>query len=232
MKVPAYKVASFEIVDLALIEKIARTGKPVILSTGMATFDEIREAVKTVREAGNDQLALLKCTSAYPASPENMNLRTIPDMIEKFGLPVGLSDHTTGMAVPVAAASLGACMIEKHFTLDRTKGGPDSAFSLEPQEFSEMVKAVRTAEHALGTAHYGPSQEELKSIKFRRSLFVVQDVRRGDLFTEKNVRSIRPGYGLAPKYLTSVIGRRAAVSLQAGTPLQWDHVVDENGGRF
>jgi N-acetylneuraminate synthase len=222
MGVPAYKVASFELVDLPLIEKIAGTGKPVILSTGMATLAEIAEAVETVRHAGGAGLALLKCTSAYPAPPDEMNLRTIPHLADAFGVPVGLSDHTLGIAVPVAAVALGAAIIEKHFTLSRAEPGPDSTFSLEPHEFRAMVDGVRTAEKALGTVHYGLSGKDKASRIFRRSLFVVRDVRAGEPFTEQNVRSIRPGHGLPPKFLANVLARRAAHDLAKGTPLTWD----------
>ncbi len=221
MGVPAYKVASFEILDLPLLRKIAKTGKPVIMSTGMATLAEIDEAVRTVREAGGTQLVLLKCTSAYPALPEEMNLHTIPHLAEAFGVPVGLSDHTLDVAVPVAAVALGACIIEKHITLSRADGGPDSAFSLEPHEFKAMVDAVRVVEKALGIVHYGVSDEEAKSRVFRRSLFVVKDMKRGEMFTNENVRSIRPGYGLHTRYLTDVLGRHIADDIKRGTPLSW-----------
>jgi N-acetylneuraminate synthase len=221
MGVPAYKVASFENVDLPLLRRIAGTGKPMIMSTGMATLAEIDEAVRTVREAGGSQLALLKCTSAYPALPEEMNLRTIPHLAEAFGVPAGLSDHTLGIAVPVAAVALGACLIEKHFTLSRAVPGPDSAFSLEPHEFKAMVEAVRTAESALGSVHYGVGGGEAGSRVFRRSLFVVRDVKAGEVFTAENVRSIRPGYGLHSRYLGVVLGRRASCDIKRGTPLNW-----------
>ena len=221
MGVPAYKVASFELVDLPLLRKIAETGKPIIMSTGMASLAEIDEAVRTIRHAGGNQLALLKCTSAYPASAEEMNLRTIPHLSQAFGLPTGLSDHTLDIAVPVAAMTLGACIVEKHFTLSRDIAGPDSAFSLEPDEFKAMVDAIRTAEKALGKIHYGVSEHEAKSRVFRRSLFVVKDVEAGEVFTEENVRSIRPGHGLSPKYLEDVLGRRAAKDIARGTPLAW-----------
>jgi N-acetylneuraminate synthase len=224
MGVPCYKVASFEIVDLSLIEKIARTSKPIIMSTGMASLGEIEAAVQTARLTGSGQVALLKCTSAYPAQPEEMNLRTIPHLAEAFGLPTGLSDHTLGIAVPVAAVALGACIVEKHFTLSRDVPGPDSAFSLEPHEFKAMVDAIRTSEEALGEVHYAVSEGEAKSRVFRRSLFVVKDVKTGEIFTEENVRSIRPGYGLAPKYLREVLGRRAARHIECGIPLSWDLV--------
>ncbi len=225
MGVPAYKVASFELIDLPLVEKIAGTGKPVILSTGMATLAEIAEAVEAVRKVSDAGLALLKCTSAYPAPPAEMNLRTIPHLAEAFGVPAGLSDHTLGIAVPVAAVALGACIIEKHFTMSRAEPGPDSAFSLEPHEFRAMVEGVRTAEKALGTVHYGLSGRDEASRVFRRSLYIVEDVRSGEVFTGQNVRSIRPGHGLPPKFLPSVLGRRAAQDLARGTPLTWNLVV-------
>ena len=222
MNVPAYKVASFENVDLPLLRRIVQTGKPIIMSTGMATLAEIDEAVCTIREAGGSQLALLKCTSAYPAPPEEMNLRTIPHLAEAFNVPVGLSDHTLDIAVPVAAVALGACIIEKHFTLSRTTPGPDSAFSLEPHEFKVMVESVRTAEKALGQVCYEATEREAVSRVFRRSLFVVQDMKTGEMFTKENVRSIRPGHGLPPKHLQDVLGRRAAKEIGRGTPLDWD----------
>ncbi len=224
MRVPAHKVASFELVDLPLIEKMARTGKPLIMSTGMATVEEIDEAMKTARKAGATQIALLKCTSAYPASAEEMNLRTIPELARRFDVPAGLSDHTMGVAIPVAAVALGACIIEKHLTLSRSEPGPDSAFSLEPYEFKTMVDAVRVAEKALGEVHFGFSEKEASSRIFRRSLFVVQDVRRGDLFTADNVRSIRPGHGLHTRHFDEVLGRHAARDIERGTPLSWDLV--------
>jgi N-acetylneuraminate synthase len=219
-----HKIASFEIVDIPLIEKMARTGKPLIISTGMATLGEIKEAVQAARNAGATQIALLKCTSAYPSPPEEMNLRTIPHLAESFSVPVGLSDHTFGIAVPVTAVALGACIVEKHFTLSRDIPGPDSAFSLEPHEFKAMVEAIRTAEKALGKVHYGVSEREAESRVFRRSLFVVKDMKAGEVFTEENVRSIRPGHGLHPRYLKEVLGRRATQDISAGTPLTWSMV--------
>ena len=221
MGVPVHKVASFEIVDIPLIEKMASTGKPLIISTGMATLSEIEEAVQAARKAGTTEIALLKCTSAYPAPPEEMNLRTIPHLAEAFGVPVGLSDHTLGIAVPVAAVALGARIVEKHFTLSRDIPGPDSAFSLEPQEFKAMVEAIRVAEKALGKVSYEVGEREAASRVFRRSLFVVKDMKAGEVFTHENVRSIRPGYGLPPKFLKEVLGRRAACDIKAGTPLEW-----------
>ena len=224
MDVPAYKLASFELVDLPLIRVMARTGKPLIMSTGMASAEEIEEAVRTARESGAEQIALLKCTSAYPAAPEEMNLRTIPELSRRFGAPAGLSDHTTGIAAPVAAVALGACMIEKHITLSRSVPGPDSAFSLEPTEFKAMVDAVRVAEKALGEIHFGVSDKEASSRAFRRSLFVVENLKRGQLFTAENVRAIRPGHGLHTRHLQEILGRQAARDIEVGTPLSWDLV--------
>jgi N-acetylneuraminate synthase len=220
----AYKIASFEVVDLPLIEQIARTGKPIIMSTGMATLAEIDDAVQTIRSAGGTQLALLKCTSAYPAPPREMNLHTIPHLAAAFGVVAGLSDHTLGIAVPVAAVALGARIVEKHFTLSRAVPGPDSAFSLEPQEFKAMVEAIRVAEQAIGNVCYNVTEREAASRVFRRSLFVVQDVQAGELFTADNVRSIRPGHGLPPKYLSEVLGRKATQDIPRGTPLGWGHI--------
>jgi len=222
MDVPAHKVASFELIDIPLIQKMARTGKPMIMSTGMATLAEIEEAMQTARAAGAEQIALLKCTSAYPAPPEEMNLRTIPDLADRFGVPVGLSDHTMGVTVPVAAVALGASIIEKHLTLSRSISGPDSAFSLEPAEFKQMVDAVRVAEKALGEVHYGLSGKEEASRVFRRSLFVVADVKAGEMFTEANIRSIRPGHGLHTRHLPEVLGKCAARRIERGTPLTWE----------
>lgn len=222
MGVPVHKLASFELVDLPLIEKMAATGKPLIISTGMATLSEIEEAVQTARRAGAEQMVLLKCNSAYPAPYEEMNLKTIPHLAEVFGVPVGLSDHTLGIAAPVAAVALGACVVEKHFTMSRSVPGPDSAFSLEPHEFREMVEAVRAAEKALGRVHYGVNEKESRSRVFRRSLFVVEDMKAGEEFTDKNVRSIRPGYGLHTRHLKEVLGRRASCDIERGTPLGWE----------
>lgn len=227
MNVPAHKLASFELVDVGLIQKIARTGKPMIMSTGMATLDEIQDAVEAARQAGATEIALLKCTSAYPARPGDMNLRTIPELAKRFGVPVGLSDHTMGIAVAVAAVALGACIVEKHITLARSLKGPDSEFSLEPQEFKAMVEAIRTTEQALGAVHFGVSPQEASSRAFRRSLFVVEDLRRGDEFTSSNVRSIRPGYGLHTRHLSQVLGKRAARDISRGTPLGWDLVENQ-----
>jgi pseudaminic acid synthase len=224
MDVPAHKIASFELVDVALIRKVALTGKPVIMSTGMASLEEIHEAVDAFREAGGTQLALLKCTSAYPSPPDEMNLKTIADLAKTFRVPIGLSDHTLGFTVPAAAVALGACIVEKHFTLSRSLPGPDSAFSLEPSEFKEMVKAIREVEAALGKVNYKMSSHEQSSRNFRRSLFAVRDIESGEPFTTDNVRSIRPGYGLAPKYLDKLLGARASAPITAGTPLSWELV--------
>jgi N-acetylneuraminate synthase len=229
MDVPAHKIASFELVDLPLIQAVARTGKPIIMSTGMATEAEITEAVEIAKAAGNTQLALLKCTSSYPAPPEEMNLRTIPDLARRFGVVAGLSDHTRGIAVPVAAVALGACIIEKHFTLSRQQPGPDAAFSLEPDEFKAMADAIRVTEKALGGVEYSVSPHEEKSRVFRRSLFVVRDMRAGEPFTADNLRSIRPGHGLHTRYLSEILGRKAARDLKRGTPLQWEDVAEKQG---
>jgi N-acetylneuraminate synthase len=224
LEVPAYKVASFELVDLPLLREVGRTRKPVILSTGMATVSEIQEAIDTLRSEGAEQLALLVCTSSYPAPTDQMNLRRIPHLSERFDLSVGLSDHSMSWEVPVVAVALGACIIEKHFTLSRADDGPDSAFSLEPSEFAEMVVAVRTAESALGTEAPGVAEGEEPSRIFRRSLFVVRPMTAGEEFSAENVRSIRPGYGLHTRHMEEVIGRPAACDIEAGSPLSWDLV--------
>lgn len=224
LSVPMYKVASFELVDLALIRRVAQTRKPIIMSTGMATLVEIDEAVDTARRAGNSQIALLKCTSAYPALPEQMNLRGIPFLSNAFNVPVGLSDHTLGMAVPVAAVTLGASIVEKHLTLSRKTGSLDSTFSLEPHEFAAMVEAIRAAERSLGRVGHELTDSERDSQRLRRSLFVVKDLKSGDIFQEEDIRSIRPGDGLPPKYLPVVLGRRAAHDIERGTPLSWELV--------
>jgi len=225
MGVPAHKVASFELVDLPLIEKMARTGKPLIMSTGMASIEEIDEAVATARRAGATQIALLKCNSAYPAPAQEMHLRTIPEIARRFEVPVGLSDHSLGMVAAVAAVALGACILEKHLTLSRAVPGPDSAFSLEPPEFKHIVDAVRETEAALGNVYFGASEKEQASRRFRRSLFVVRDVKQGELFSTENVRSIRPGDGLHTRHLNEILGRRAAYDIERGTPMSWEMVV-------
>jgi len=190
----------------------------------MATLGEIEEAIQAVRRKGNNQIILLKCTSAYPAPYESINLKTIPNMMETFGVPVGLSDHTLGIEIPIAAVALGASIVEKHFTLSRSIQTPDSAFSLEPQEFKTMVQAIRNVEKALGDVRYGTDKSEEEIKKFRRSLYIVEDVKKGKLFTEKNVKSIRPGYGLPPKYLKDILGRKARYDIPKGTPLRWEFV--------
>lgn len=219
---PAMKVASFELVDHELIRACAATGKPVILSSGMATEEEIAEALEVAQAAGCHELALLKCTSCYPACYEDMNLRTIPDMAKRFSVPIGLSDHSPGSAVPVAAVALGACLIEKHLTLARADGGPDGAFSMEPDEFRQMVCDVRAAESALGSVNYGGTEHESSSKRSRRSLYIVSDVKAGEVVTLNNIRSIRPGHGLAPKYLSEVLGRKFRTNFPRGTALSFD----------
>jgi len=224
MGVPAYKIASFEIVDLPLLRKVARTGKPVILSTGMSTLKEIDEALRTLAQAGADRIALLKCTSAYPALPEEMNLNSIPFLAGKYRVPVGLSDHTLSPVVPVVAAALGACIVEKHFTLSRALKGPDTEFSLEPEEFSQTVQAVRTTEKALGKASFELQQKEKASRAFRRSIFTVRDVKKAEELTSENIRIIRPGNGLHPRHLDRIIGKKASKDIPRGTPLDWSLV--------
>lgn len=220
--VPAYKIASFEITDIPLIEYVASKGKPVIISTGIATLSDIEEAVNACRRVGNEQIALLKCTSQYPAPVEEANLNTIPNMAETFNVVVGISDHTMELAVPIAAVALGARIIEKHFILDRSIPSPDAAFSLNPEEFRQMVNAVRQAERSLGKVSYELSEKVRRSREHSRSLFAVKDIKAGEALTEENIRSIRPAYGLAPKYLKDVLGRKASVDIPMGTPLRWN----------
>ena len=222
LNVPAYKIASFELVDHGLIAAAAATGKPVIMSTGMASLDEIGEAVAVARANGAGGIALLKCSSAYPAAVDEMNLSTISDMRKRFDLPVGLSDHTEGTLAALVAVTLGATIIEKHVCLERSAGGPDAHFSLEPRELTELITAVRGAEASLGSALYGPSEHEQESIAYRRSLFVVEDIDEGEQLTHDNVRSIRPAGGLPPKRLADVLGQRAATRIARGTPLTED----------
>ncbi len=224
---PAYKIASFEIVDLPLIQRAARTGKPLIISTGIADLGEIGEAVAAARAAGCREIALLHCTSGYPTPPEESNLRTLPHLAEAFAVVAGLSDHTPGTAVSVAAIALGANLIEKHFTLRRADGGPDAAFSLEPEELAELVANCRTAWTALGKVSYELEASEKGSKIFRRSLYAVQDIPAGGRLTAENVRSIRPGYGLPPKHLPEVLGRRAGRAIPRGTPLAWSLIEPE-----
>ena len=222
LDVPVYKVASFEIVDLPLLKQIAHTGKPVIVSTGMASLPEIKECVETLRSNGTQDIALLKCTSAYPALPVEMNLRTINHLKMTFNTVVGLSDHTLGGTTAVGAVAQGACIVEKHFTLDRSEKGPDSEFSMQPEEFANMVNDIRHIEQALGCVSYELTKGEQNQRCFRRSLFVTRDLKKGEPFTNDNVRSIRPGYGLLPKHLEQILGRVAAMDVSRGTPLSWD----------
>jgi pseudaminic acid synthase len=221
---PAYKVASFEITDTPLIEYIASKGKPVIISTGIATLEDIEEAIAACRKSGNDAIALLKCTSSYPAPIEEANLKTIPDMARRFRVIAGLSDHTMGIAAAVTAVAFGAKIIEKHFIVDRKLGGPDATFSMEPGEFTLMVKTIREAEKAIGEVTYELSKKMKTRREFARSLFVVEDIRKGETFTDKNVRSIRPGYGLHPKFLKEILNKKAAIDISIGTPLSWKHI--------
>lgn len=222
MGMSAYKIASFEITDIPLIEYIASTGKPIIISTGIAELCDIELAVQTCRKEGNDQIALLKCTSSYPAPSEEINLNTIPNLKETFNTIVGLSDHTLGNSISIAATALGARIIEKHFILDRKLGGPDADFSTEPDEFKNMVNSVREVEKALGNISYELSKGTKSNRDFSRSLFVVEDMKKGDEFTENNIRSIRPGFGLHPKYLMGIIGKKATEDISKGTPLSWN----------
>ena len=224
LDVPVYKVASFELVDLQLLKRIAKTGKPVIMSTGMASLADISEAVKVFKESGGKQIALLKCTSAYPAPPEGMNLRTIPNLAKIFEVPVGLSDHSIGIETAIAAVALGACIVEKHFTLSRDLYGSDSSFSIEPEELQTLVRAIRRVEKALGSVCFGTTEQEKSSLVFRRSLFVVEDIEANEEFTEENVRSIRPGFGLHTRHLEEVIGCRAKTYIPKGSPLDWDMI--------
>ena len=222
LNVPAYKIASFENTDLPLIRRVARTGKPMIISTGMATAAEIDEAVRTARDAGARDIVLLKCTSTYPASPENTNVRTIPNMRDACGCEVGLSDHTMGCGVAVAAVALGAVMVEKHFTLRRADGGVDSAFSLEPEEFSQLRAETERAWQGLGSVLYGGTRSEEKSRIFRRTLYIARDMKAGERLTADNLRIVRPGFGLPPKYYETVLGKRVNADVPAGTPMSWE----------
>jgi len=222
MNVPAYKIASFEIVDIPLIEYTASKGKPMIISTGIATLDEIQEAINACKNVGNNQIALLKCTSEYPAPINDINLKTIYSLSEKFNTIIGLSDHTIGTTAPVAAVAIGARIIEKHFILDKKIGGPDSSFSLEPSDFKKMVDEIRETEKALGSVNYDLTDKIKKSRTFARSLFVVRDIKSGEIFSEINIRSIRPSNGISPKYLKDVIGKKSVRDIEKGTPLSWD----------
>lgn len=219
---PCYKIASFENIDIDLIKKVAETGKPLIISTGMATVAEIDETVRVARESGCKDLILLKCTSTYPSSPENTNTVTIPHMRELFNCEIGLSDHTMGVGVAIGAIALGASVVEKHFTLKRSDGGVDSSFSMEPDEMALLVKETERAWQSLGSINYGPTDSEKKSMVFRRSLYIVEDMKAGEKLSNKSVRAIRPGFGLAPKYLEEVFGMRVAKDVKRGTRLDWD----------
>lgn len=227
-----YKIASFELVDIPLIRYVASKGKPMIMSTGMGTLQEIREAVEAAREAGCSQLALLRCASAYPAVSEHMNLAAMTEMERIFNVPTGLSDHSMGSVGAVAAVALGGRIIEKHFCLDRKIKNPDSSFSMEPTEFAAMVRDVRAAQRAVGSASFGATEGEQGNLAFRRSVFVVQDIRAGEILTEENIRVIRPSNGLAPKYYEAVLGKEAAADLKRGTPLQMDMIRGESGRNF
>lgn len=224
LNVPAYKVASFEFIDIPLIEYIASKGKPIIMSTGIAALSEIEEAINACKRMGNDQIVLLKCTSSYPAKPEDANLLTIPNMKDTFNVEVGLSDHTLGITVPVVSVALGAKVIEKHFILDKSIGGPDASFSLDEKEFREMVEAVRMAEKSIGKVDYNMDESKKKNRLLGRSLFVVKDIKKGELFTEENIRSIRPGNGLPVKCIKDFLGREATQDVKRGTPLKWDYL--------
>jgi pseudaminic acid synthase len=228
LDVPCYKIASFENTDLPLIRKVAATGKPMIISTGMATVAELDETVRAARDAGCRDLVLLKCTSTYPATPENTNIATIPHLRELFGCEVGLSDHTMGIGVSVASVALGASVVEKHFTLRRADGGVDSAFSMEPAEMAALVVETERAWQSLGAVAYGPTDAERKSLKFRRTLYITADLQPGDRLTRDNLRAIRPGGGLPPKYIDAFLGRSVASAVKRGTPVSWDLL---DGGR-
>ncbi|MCK4650923.1 pseudaminic acid synthase [Candidatus Babeliales bacterium] len=224
LNVPCYKIASFENNHLPLIKKIAETGKPIIMSTGMASVVEIDEAVKMIRNCGNNNIILLKCTSSYPASPEDSNLLTIPHMKDLFGCQIGLSDHTLGIGVAIASVSLGSTVIEKHFTLNRDDGGVDSSFSLEPEEMKNLVIETKRAWEALGKINYSPTKKELKSMKFRRSIYVSGNIKKGDIFTKNNIKIIRPGFGLHPRYFDKILGKKASCDLKIGDPFKWDFI--------
>jgi N-acetylneuraminate synthase len=223
---PAYKIASFEAADLTLVARVAATGTPVIISTGTSRPEDVAETVATARLAGGSEIVLLHCVSAYPAHPRDSNVRTIPHLAQRHGTLVGLSDHTLGTAVAVSAVALGACVIEKHFTLRRSDGGPDAAFSLEPPEFSALVRDCKTAWEALGEVREGYQRAAEQNLVFRRSIYAVRDIARGVELTKEDIRSIRPGYGLMPKYLPELIGRRARVAIRRGTPMSWDLLED------
>lgn len=229
LDVPCYKIASFENTDHILLKKVARTGKPVIMSTGVASIGDIQESLEVLRSNGARDIVLLKCTSTYPASPENTNILTIPHMRDLYKCPIGLSDHTMGVGASVAAVALGACVIEKHFTLSRADGGVDSAFSLEPQELASLVSESERAFLSLGSINYDLSEKEKKNIQFKRSLFFIKDLQAGEVITTDHVQSIRPSIGLHTRYYDAVVGSKAAVSVKAGTPVTWDNIKPDKG---
>lgn len=222
---PAYKIASFEAIDLPLIKYVAQTGKPIIISTGMANAEEIQEAIDAARQGGCKELAILHCVSGYPAPAEDYNLKTLVDMQHRFGLPVGLSDHTLGNATAIASIALGACIIEKHVTLNRQGGGPDDSFSLEPEELQQLCIGTKTAWNALGQVNYGKKSSEQGNVKFRRSLYFVKDIKAGEAITKDHVKSIRPGYGLSPKYVNKILGKVVRLDVKRGTEVRWDSIV-------
>ncbi len=224
LHVPAYKIASFEITDVNLIRYTASKGKPMIISTGIAEINDINLALEACKEVGNNQVILLKCTSAYPAPIDMANLNTIPDMVERFGVSVGLSDHTEGFTVPVVATSLGAVLVEKHFILDRSVGGPDASFSLDFEQFMQMVEQIRLAEQSLGAVSYDLTSKSRKNRRFSRSLFVAEDIKKGEVLDDKNIKSVRPADGLHPKYLDELLGQRVNRNLKKGTPMSWDFI--------
>ncbi|MCD4677178.1 MAG: pseudaminic acid synthase [Desulfobacula sp.] len=224
LNVPCYKIASFENIDIQLIKKVASTGKPVIISTGMATIAELAETIQKLRDTGCDDFILLKCTSSYPSTPKNSNLNTIPHMQDLFNCQVGLSDHTLGNGVSIASIALGATVIEKHFTLSREDGGVDSAFSIDPNELKNLVNETKRAWQSLGDIHYGPTDSEKKSFKFRRSLYVVKDIQKGESLSKENLKAIRPGYGLPPKYYQELTGKKVNQNLKKGTPFRWSFI--------
>ncbi len=227
LNVPMYKIASFEIIDISLIHKVASTGKPMIVSTGMATVQEIREAVKAAKLAGAKDITLLKCTSSYPASPLDSNLLTIPDMKKRFKCEIGISDHTLGIGVAIASIALGATVIEKHFTLSRRDGGVDAAFSMEPNEMKQLIEESKKVWQAIGKVKYGPTDGEKISLKYRRSLYVIHDMKRGEYFTKENLKAIRPGLGLPPKYYDQLLGKAVKKAVKKGTPVSWDIIEEE-----
>lgn len=227
LNAPAYKIASFEAVDHALIKYVANTGKPMIISTGMADVEEIQEAIDAAREGGCKELAILHCVSGYPAPAEDYNLHTIPDLIQRFGLVTGLSDHTLDNTTAICSVALGASILEKHFTLNRNGGGPDDSFSLEPADLANLCRGARVAWNSLGRVDYGRKSSEIGNVLFRRSLYIVEDLAAGAILTSQNLRSIRPGYGLPPKHLEALLGKRVVREIKRGMPVSWDMITDE-----